>query len=187
MTLSRSTRASTLTKASSQELRKGMRSLSPRMDPPDTDEEGSTGSTATLLPLSKATRPRDSIRVDLPAPGGPQTPSRKELRSLSLPCRARRSSRCLASALSRGSRLSTSVMQRERTPRSPLNRPSNRRCMAEESEGATVTGMTLARPVQGQCTSEGVKQFIKHFFLCDIKSWRLRCEELQYLGPSPKM
>lgn len=46
----------------------GMRSLSPRMAPPEVSEEGSTASTATRCPACSSCRPRASMRQLLPAP-----------------------------------------------------------------------------------------------------------------------
>ena len=56
-----------------------MRVLSPKIDPPEILEEGSIASTATRCPLSIKYRPRVSIKVDLPTPGTPDIPRRKDL------------------------------------------------------------------------------------------------------------
>jgi hypothetical protein len=53
-----------------------MRVLSPRIEPPETLELGSTASTATRSPLAMSCRPRVSMKVDLPTPGTPETPIR---------------------------------------------------------------------------------------------------------------
>ena len=53
-----------------------MRVLSPRMEPPDTLEEGSTASTATRWPFSIRNTPNDSMKVLLPTPGTPLMPRR---------------------------------------------------------------------------------------------------------------
>ena len=50
--------------------------LSPKIDPPDSVEEGSTERTATRSPASVKTSPNASIKVLLPAPGGPERPMR---------------------------------------------------------------------------------------------------------------
>ena len=98
------------------------------------DEDGSTGSTATLFLSAIAALPRHSMRLDLPAPGGPQTPIRNDI-LVSWPFfrLASWSSRSLATSLSRGCLLSTSVTQRERTPRSHRSSPSSRCCMASRA------------------------------------------------------
>ena len=66
-----------LTKAAGKLLRVGMRVLSPRMAPPDDLEEGSIANTATLWPSLTISQPKASMRLDLPAPGGPEMPIRK--------------------------------------------------------------------------------------------------------------
>ena len=53
--------------------------LSPKIDPPDTDEEGSIASTATRCPCPIKNKPRASMKVLLPTPGTPLKPSRKAL------------------------------------------------------------------------------------------------------------
>lgn len=58
-------------------LSRAMRVLSPRIAPPLRWEEGSTASTATLSPASTNWQPSVSIRLLLPAPGGPEKPMRK--------------------------------------------------------------------------------------------------------------
>src|SRR5574343_1444703 len=55
-----------------------MRVLSPRIEPPDTVDEGSTASTATRWPCPIRYRPSASMKVDLPTPGTPLMPSRKD-------------------------------------------------------------------------------------------------------------
>ena len=67
-----------LTKAAGKLLRVDMRVLSPRMAPPDDLEEGSIANTATLWPWLTISQPRASMRLDLPAPGGPEIPILKE-------------------------------------------------------------------------------------------------------------
>ena len=54
----------------------GIRVLSPSMDPPLTTELGSTVSTATEWPRLIMCPPSVSMKVDLPAPGGPVIPIR---------------------------------------------------------------------------------------------------------------
>jgi len=53
-----------------------MRVLSPRIDPPVRELDGSIASTATRCPASTTWRPRASMRVDFPAPGAPEMPMR---------------------------------------------------------------------------------------------------------------
>jgi hypothetical protein len=53
-----------------------MRVLSPRMEPPDSDDDGSMASTASFLPCSISQTPSASMKVDLPAPGTPEMPTR---------------------------------------------------------------------------------------------------------------
>jgi len=50
--------------------------MSPRIEPPVREEEGSTASTATLRPPAVRLEPRVSMVVDLPTPGTPVTPTR---------------------------------------------------------------------------------------------------------------
>ena len=57
-------------------LSSSIRVLSPRIDPPVTDDEGSTASTATRRPLSIRYSPSASMNVDLPTPGTPEMPTR---------------------------------------------------------------------------------------------------------------
>ena len=53
-----------------------IRVLSPRIDPPERREVGSTASTATLLPSPVSSVPKASMKVDLPTPGTPVMPMR---------------------------------------------------------------------------------------------------------------
>ena len=55
-------------------LNKGMRVLSPRIEPPLSAEVGSTASTATRCPASVRYWPSVSIKVDFPTPGDPEMP-----------------------------------------------------------------------------------------------------------------
>lgn len=55
---------------------RGMRVLSPRIAPPLACELGSMASTATLSPASSMVQPSVSMSELLPAPGGPDTPTR---------------------------------------------------------------------------------------------------------------
>ncbi len=64
---------------------RSIRVLSPRIEPPERAEEGSTASTATFSPCPVSRRPKLSMKVDLPTPGVPERP----MRSASRPFRAR--------------------------------------------------------------------------------------------------
>ncbi len=55
---------------------RAMRVLSPRIEPPVREEEGSTASTATRWPAAVRLDPRASMVVDLPTPGTPVMPTR---------------------------------------------------------------------------------------------------------------
>ena len=92
-----------------------MRVLSPRMEPPDSAEEGSTARTATRCPASMSRLPRLSINVDLPTPGTPEIPRRIEPPEKGV----RSSSRRLAGSRSSGWLDSTSVIARPSARRSP--------------------------------------------------------------------
>src|SRR5262245_2528820 len=93
-------------KASAAAASRGMRVLSPRMLPPERALDGSTASTATRLPSPRRYSPKASMKVLLPAPGTPLTPTR-----VACPACGRRSSsrRCAASWWSART-LSTSVI-----------------------------------------------------------------------------
>ena len=55
---------------------RSMRVLSPRIEPPETELDGSTARTATRWPLSVSCVPNSSIKVLFPTPGAPVTPIR---------------------------------------------------------------------------------------------------------------
>jgi hypothetical protein len=61
-------------------LSRSIRVLSPRIEPPDRAEEGSTASTATRSPSSISIMPKASMKVDLPTPGVPDIPIRSACR-----------------------------------------------------------------------------------------------------------
>ena len=65
-------------KASASTDRRSMRVLSPRIEPPDTLDDGSTASTATRCRCFSRCRPSASMKVDLPTPGTPEMPSRND-------------------------------------------------------------------------------------------------------------
>jgi hypothetical protein len=56
-----------------------MRVLSPKMEPPDTLDDGSTANTATRWPSLIRYKPKASMKVDLPTPGTPLMPKRNAL------------------------------------------------------------------------------------------------------------
>jgi hypothetical protein len=58
---------------------RSIRVLSPRIEPPVRAEDGSTASTATAAP-SHSIMPKASMKVDLPTPGVPDSPSRSASR-----------------------------------------------------------------------------------------------------------
>ncbi len=58
-------------KALGSRLSWSIRVLSPRIDPPEREEDGSTASTATRLPCAVSMVPNPSINVDFPTPGVP--------------------------------------------------------------------------------------------------------------------
>src|SRR5207244_12421414 len=92
--------------ASGAAARRGMRVLSPRMLPPESALEGSTASTATFFPRPTRWRPKASMKVLLPTPGTPLTPTRA-----ARPVPGRRSSRSRCAARWWSARvLSTSVI-----------------------------------------------------------------------------
>ncbi|MGY4374110.1 hypothetical protein ACVWZ3_001749 [Bradyrhizobium sp. i1.3.6] len=66
-------------KASLEADSRAIRVLSPRIEPPLRAEDGSTASTATLLPCSIRYVPSTSMVVDLPTPGEPVMPTRTAL------------------------------------------------------------------------------------------------------------
>ncbi len=103
-------------KALSSLARCAMRVLSARIEPPVRRDDGSTARTATLRPWPVSLCPSASIRVDLPTPGAPVMPTRT-----ALPVSAS-SAWVSAAAVWRWSArlLSTSVMARDSTVRSPL-------------------------------------------------------------------
>ena len=53
---------------------KSIRVLSPRIEPPERADEGSTASTATRRSAAISCRPKFSIKVDFPTPGVPERP-----------------------------------------------------------------------------------------------------------------
>ena len=53
-----------------------IRVLSPRIAPPPRFDPGSTARTAIRRPRAIPSSPKRSIKVDLPAPGGPEMPIR---------------------------------------------------------------------------------------------------------------
>ena len=93
--------------------------LSPRIEPPLTVEDGSTASTASLWPRSRRNMPKDSMNVDFPTPGAPDSPMRRACPGA---C-ARRSRRSDAAGWWSGREDSTRVMARAMARRSALRTP----------------------------------------------------------------
>ena len=73
---------------------RSIRVLSPRIEPPDRAEDGSTARTATRRPCPVSIRPKLSMKVDLPTPGVPESPIRSACRP---DCASAASSACAAS------------------------------------------------------------------------------------------
>ncbi len=63
--------------ASSSVARAAIRVLSPRIEPPLRDDDGSTASTATLWPAAVSVEPNAPMNVDFPTPGTPEIPNRR--------------------------------------------------------------------------------------------------------------
>ena len=101
---------------------RSIRVLSPRIEPPDRLDEGSTASTATRWPAAIHCRPSASMKVDLPTPGTPEMPIRK--------ARPAEGSSALSSASARwrwsGRVDSSRVMALATARRSPRRTPSTR-------------------------------------------------------------
>ena len=57
---------------------RSMRVLSPRIEPPETVDDGSTASTATRWPCAISCSPSASMKVLLPTPGTPEMPMRSD-------------------------------------------------------------------------------------------------------------
>src|SRR3954447_4559726 len=95
-----------------------IRVLSPRTEPPVRTDEGSTASTPTRCPPPVRVVPSDSMNVDLPTPGTPETPTR---RAGVAPANEAASSLTSSRAAERWSGLddSTSVIARETEARRP--------------------------------------------------------------------
>src|SRR3954470_7838494 len=97
-----------------------MRVLSPRIEPPVRPLDGSTASTATRRPAAVSMVPKASMKVLLPTPGTPVTPTRCAPPA----CGSTAWRTAWARAWCSGLALSTSVMARERRVRSPLRTPA---------------------------------------------------------------
>ena len=110
-----------------------MRVLSPRIEPPLSEELGSTASTARRRPRASAASPSASMRLDLPTPGAPDMPTRR-LRPAS---GARRSSNASASHLCSARVDSTRVMARASALRCPCRRPSSSAALLIRTRGSS--------------------------------------------------
>src|SRR5581483_2363012 len=106
-------------KASGAAASRGMRVLSPKIDPPERALDGSTARTATRFSCAMRWRPNASMKVLFPTPGTPLTPMRA-----APPVAGRRSSssRCASSSWS-GRVDSTSVIAFASARRSPARTP----------------------------------------------------------------
>ena len=69
-------------KALGSRLSRSIRVLSPKIDPPERAELGSTASTATRMPCAVSIMPKLSMKVDFPTPGVPESPMRSACRSV---------------------------------------------------------------------------------------------------------
>src|SRR4051812_18793201 len=98
---------------------RAIRVLSPRIEPPERDDDGSTARTATLEPAAVRSTPSWSMKVDLPTPGTPLIPTRRAPPACG---RSSTSSSCAASRWS-ARRDSTSVMARDIARRLPARTP----------------------------------------------------------------
>ena len=126
--------------------RRAMRVLSPRIEPPVREEEGSTASTATLWPASVRLEPSMSMVVDLPTPGTPVTPTR-----IAPPVAgSRRCKSAPACARWSGRRLSIRVMARASAARSPDSTRS------ASSSGGSVA----AREIAGEPAGDVMGRYI---------------------------
>jgi hypothetical protein len=110
-----------------------IRVLSPRIEPPEFFDDGSTARTATRRPSRVRLEPSVSISVDLPTPGAPVIPTR-----IAAPAPG---ARICTSARARAwwslRRLSTSVIARASAARSP-ERSFRATASAEESPSPVI-------------------------------------------------
>jgi len=123
-----------------------MRVLSPRIEPPERDEDGSIASTATLWPRPVSRVPSASMKVLLPTPGTPEMPTRTALPlSGSTACRT-----ASASARWRGLVLSISVIARA----SPVRSPTRIAAMWSSGVGRGATEVPRARSEPPGCAAD---------------------------------
>src|SRR6516162_494752 len=127
-----------------------MRVLSPRMAPPPRFEAGSTASTAIRRPSAMPSRPKRSIKVDLPAPGGPEMP----MRTAPPVCGSSNSTSRSASSRWSGRVDSIRVMARASARRSPRRKAAISSSVVTRSSirgesGVALCGLLLAGPHRG--------------------------------------
>ncbi len=116
-----------------------MRVLSPRIDPPVRELDGSTASTATRCPSPTRCRPNASMKVDLPTPGAPLMPMRT-----ARPASGRTASSTEVASARWSARVdSTSVMARASDRRSPARMPA----ISSSDVSATASGPSIRRSV----------------------------------------
>src|SRR3954452_21648839 len=118
-----------------------MRVLSPRIEPPERAEEGSTARTATFDPAPVRVTPSWSMNVDLPTPGTPLIPTRRAPPACGS---SSTSSSCAASRWS-ARRDSTSVIARDPARRSPASTPSARAATSVPKAGRERAQQLLRR------------------------------------------
>src|ERR687895_1539620 len=134
-----------------------MRARSPSREPPERLDEGSTARTATVRPRSRHSETSADRSVDLPAPGGPVTPTR--CAGASPPSSEGETSARSAAAASRSARFSITLRavgaaerspDRSRLPSSAGSAAMGRRTLAKQVGEAGGGGGAAARaPVVG--------------------------------------
>src|SRR4051794_18474050 len=137
-------------KAAGSPASRAIRVLSPRIEPPDRADDGSTASTATFEPAAVRSTPSWSMKVDLPTPGTPLIPIRRA------PPACGNSATSSSWAASRWSprRDSTSVMARAIARRSPASTPS----ASPATSGTAITGGPWWPPRPLSCVAEALGQ-----------------------------
>lgn len=139
-------------KALGSRLRRSIRVLSPKIEPPERVDDGSTAKTATRLPCPVSICPKLSIKVDLPTPGVPDSPMRSADRSV-----PNAANNWAAAVRSWGRVDSTNVIARAKARRSP-----DRMCSA-----------VFAMSICNICGANVVS--VQFEFLCQMSAERLTC------------